>query len=136
MCFSSKWYKTREEAREFAKGKIAGKAITVYKTMSEYPDGTLYSAVQQFQYELGMHYYQTGKRKVNKSITNCAGWKVRINSGLHSFDNINLANANLYSNKLIVECRIPKEATYWRYNGYVVSTDLIIVKKLKTTWKN
>ena len=105
--------------------------MVVYKTL--YPSrkqGYFKSAVQDFTYKRGMHYYQTGKKKVSIEIRASVlrGYIYRMHTGLHSYLTLNKAKNNCFlGRKVVVKMIIPKGATVWinEKDKFAVSTELI-----------
>jgi len=100
--------------------QIAKKDIIVYKRV--YPDLT--SNIQLFQYELGMHYYQTDEE---------FGFRVKhlglkVYKGLHAFTKKPIIP--YWSDNIILKCIIPKGSLYLIQDNdkEIVSNNLIVDK--------
>lgn len=98
---------------------VAPENYYVYKTVSK----NLKSSIMGFKYRVGKKYTtEFGKQAINGCIV--------YNEGFHFHKSIQIALMYWHSEQLILECVVPKGATYI-HNGQVgVTNKLVVVRKL------
>lgn len=133
MCLCIKGsYNSKCDPNKFK--KIAKKDIVCYKVCKlifKNKKSIYQSICQQFNYELGYHYYQTDKKF--RYGYGYGGGYIAVFVGLHSYTQLNKAKSNsLKKIHKIIECVIPKDSEYFvGVDNDYVSDNLIFIKEVK-----
>lgn len=121
------------EIREFVKSsiKVAEKDIIVYKTMMPVRNQKgqkrkYVSFHQQFIYERGSEYYETGGMKISASL-NENFIHIKVDEAFHSWATFKTAYRTKGYNTEIVKCKIPKGAKYIIGDDNDIASDRIVI---------
>lgn len=130
MCLTTH-FKNKAKAEKWLKGEILKKDKVVYKKLFKTKKGYK-SPFQEMSYKPGIHYYQTGKKKVHAYIFSTNILRPdhsygRVTMGLHSYTSKKWVKLYKGSNDVIVKMIIPKGALVWRSpeDKEIASTELI-----------
>lgn len=120
MCLTIFFTDSYRKAR-IRERKIADKDIIVWKNLRKAGNGIFKSPHQEFIYERGFLYFQTG---IQFSYFDC-GYKMEVQRGLHSWKTRKEAQIQKNWPCITFEMVIPKGSIYYEgYLGDIVSNQL------------
>ncbi len=106
--------------------KTAEKDIIAWKVLHKTAKGYM-SVYQNFKYQMGEHYYQSGKKFTFHRVNFITYGYLQIHQGLHAYTSKRVALENISEGNCIRKFIIPKGSQYFisKEDGEIVSDNLI-----------